>query len=571
LTIFSEDYAICASTTISAIAQTCNLAPVDVVNFTVSVEVLDESNFLGRIPLTLTTQSESAVLLCYRISANQPYLTYASVTGQLTEGVENGLFNSNLATEAVMTGASVLKLCYSDSVQITYVAGALSSGRSSTDVFRTASAVLALSAGGVICAVVISTLYVRSFSKQHLETAIDDMKSLSPTVLIKAVSASMVLYQLIIVQSTNGYFLLLLSRGIELLGWFALLYLLLVPYKRLDPNVHPNANMIPLSLKLYGPAVGYGIKIDSVKNVCGFRSLAMTTNICVIAVCAWDVTFLPLLPWIKTSTTELLNGYPSLSTYRICLCTPLVTQSIQLVYSAFLFSKSERNFANSLFEIASLIYWLYALLRTVLYLRFTRNEQLGLAIVNVSDLRKFANKDAFHMTLTSNDDIRRYLADRILDSANVNAQIEEDARASRSGLEMSLHLRPTEVNEVAIPTERTPGAEVSEADGRCFDDDENISLQDINDGESLQEFTTTVPFASETTEVLRNQLRAAGVVPLIYIPKDQLQNEINQLISEANSGSSFNESRLDYLLKCLDANPQYQVYRNIYIFCWHII
>jgi hypothetical protein len=71
-----------------------------------------------------------------------------------------------------------------------------------------------------------------------------------------------------------------------------------------------------------------------------------------------------------------------------------------------------------------------------------------------------------------------------------------------------------------------------------------------------------IPFADETNEILKNQLIDAGVLPLTYIPKEQLQKEINELVAAANSGIRYDEGRLDYLLRCLDVNPEYQVALN---------
>lgn len=61
-----------------------------------------------------------------------------------------------------------------------------------------------------------------------------------------------------------------------------------------------------------------------------------------------------------------------------------------------------------------------------------------------------------------------------------------------------------------------------------------------------------------TLEVLRKQLRAKGELPLEFIPLDELQSEIASIFEKLNGGESFDEDRLDYLLHCLEMNPEHK-------------
>ena len=54
-------------------------------------------------------------------------------------------------------------------------------------------------------------------------------------------------------------------------------------------------------------------------------------------------------------------------------------------------------------------------------------------------------------------------------------------------------------------------------------------------------------------------MRKLGLTPLTYIPLDQLKAEVTQLVAAASEGRAYDEGRLDYLLLCLDANPEHQV------------
>eukprot|EP01031_Cornospumella_fuschlensis_P035110 gene35110-42525_t len=72
-------------------------------------------------------------------------------------------------------------------------------------------------------------------------------------------------------------------------------------------------------------------------------------------------------------------------------------------------------------------------------------------------------------------------------------------------------------------------------------------------------FSTALPYADETVEVLRFQLQKAGKVPVSFMPLDALQSEIADIFQQANAGQPFDEARLDYLLMCLDCNPAYRL------------
>jgi hypothetical protein len=563
VTSFYSDYTLNAGTTTAAIAVTCQLMEYNIIDLDVT-EVTSTDSAVSRLVRRFAAASSSSsrsVQLSYVISVNEPGESYSTLTNRLADSVTNSIFTNNLNTEASLGSATKLQGCYSNAVTITYIDGTMIS-EPNHDPFHTVSVLLSLSIGVIICLVVAASYYVRSFSCQHLESSMDDVKSLSPTVLIKALSASMVLYQLIVQSDHRTIFVLWLSRCVEGIGWLIIMYLLLVPSKRVDTTSQVSVNMIPLSLKLYGPAVGYGAKVDSVNNFCNFRLFAVTTNIFLLIVCAWDVTLIPLLPWRKTSTTELLNGYPSLTTCRVCLYAPLTTQTLQLLYSIFLLLNSDdRSYGDYLFEVATLIYWLYTAIKTALFIQFTRNEKLKLAIVSVNDLRKFADADAFQVTLMGKEDmnqLRQYLQERTMETMDATIGTIESGPESAEGMEMSLHQTPSELQESKDGPEESK--ETLDSLELSFDDNQNIDFEEIQEAENLLEYRTAIPFAEETTEILRHQLRDAGILPLTYIPKEQLQAEINELIAAANNGAPFDEARLDYLLKCLDVNPEYQVY-----------
>ncbi|RYH29170.1 hypothetical protein EON65_09450 [archaeon] len=61
----------------------------------------------------------------------------------------------------------------------------------------------------------------------------------------------------------------------------------------------------------------------------------------------------------------------------------------------------------------------------------------------------------------------------------------------------------------------------------------------------------------ESVRVLQQQLNHHGIRPIEYIPLAELNVELSEIFSLANRGLPFDESRLDYLLLCMDNNPEY--------------
>lgn len=65
-------------------------------------------------------------------------------------------------------------------------------------------------------------------------------------------------------------------------------------------------------------------------------------------------------------------------------------------------------------------------------------------------------------------------------------------------------------------------------------------------------------YPDETIAILRSQLVKEGQLPLEYMPLGELKQEMQKHFDLANQGKPYDEGRLDYLLKCLDLNPDYQ-------------
>lgn len=80
--------------------------------------------------------------------------------------------------------------------------------------------------------------------------------------------------------------------------------------------------------------------------------------------------------------------------------------------------------------------------------------------------------------------------------------------------------------------------------------------------------STRVKHTELTLEILRTQLRKDGKTPLEFIPLVDLQTEVAALFALANNGLAFSESRLDYLLMCMDLNPEYSTQKEAESRAW---
>jgi hypothetical protein len=61
----------------------------------------------------------------------------------------------------------------------------------------------------------------------------------------------------------------------------------------------------------------------------------------------------------------------------------------------------------------------------------------------------------------------------------------------------------------------------------------------------------------ETIKILRKQLQDHNIDAAEYIPLEIIQQELQQLFGKANRGEPYDEGRMDYLLMCLENNPDY--------------
>ena len=70
----------------------------------------------------------------------------------------------------------------------------------------------------------------------------------------------------------------------------------------------------------------------------------------------------------------------------------------------------------------------------------------------------------------------------------------------------------------------------------------------------LRESSSADPYADATLEILKEQLRAAGKIPLRFIPLPKLKADVASLMRAAMAGEPHDEAELEYLSYCLDVS-----------------
>ena len=75
---------------------------------------------------------------------------------------------------------------------------------------------------------------------------------------------------------------------------------------------------------------------------------------------------------------------------------------------------------------------------------------------------------------------------------------------------------------------------------------------------SPREGSNSNGYAEQTLQILREQLIKDGKTPLEFIPLEDIKKEMAIMFEKANNDIPYDEARLDYLIKCLDLNPDHK-------------
>jgi hypothetical protein len=79
--------------------------------------------------------------------------------------------------------------------------------------------------------------------------------------------------------------------------------------------------------------------------------------------------------------------------------------------------------------------------------------------------------------------------------------------------------------------------------------------EDLN--KKLAEYETEKHKTQKDLNILASQLNRHGLEALRYIPLEEIRSEMQAIFNHMNQGGTYDERRLDYLLACLEINPDY--------------
>ena len=216
-------------------------------------------------------------------------------------------------------------------------------------------------------------------------------------------SASICLYIVRLFQAeVNGpltnlaFGFLITSKMLNVFVWVVVMIRLLTVVAVEDAH---NVDNVCLSALMYRPALGY-IKEEresvifltdvNTNRLINSRWLFFTfpSYVMLIVFSVFDVTFLKFLPWLKTSVSTALHGYPSIRMAKFCLYGNVCSAALQVVASLLY-----GYLSGSLFIGVSVIALMYNSVYASVFIQFNHSDQAKLALVDETDLQKIRDYD----------------------------------------------------------------------------------------------------------------------------------------------------------------------------------
>jgi hypothetical protein len=281
---------------------------------------------------------------------------------------------------------------------------------------------------------------------------------------------------------------------------------------------------------------------------------ANTMYSCVVIASVFDTSMLRYLPWHRTTFTRVMDGYPNMLLLRCSVYGTFLSSLLQTV--ALFPSMQGGSTAATGKAIALLIVSVLNLVRS---------------FVSIVLSMKRASSTEFKMAIVSEKDVAA-LADFIHSSAG--SESSRTTEAMRGVRERHSSFTPDKVSEMlsfvrgSRPTSmRSNRAEQDNPlhQHSVAEDGVDLSVRaaESRDADSMMDergirFSTKINFADETVGIMREQMISAGLKPLEFIPLQELKAELATLFEKANSGIPYDTDRLDYLLLCLDHNPEHK-------------
>lgn len=294
----------------------------------------------------------------------------------------------------------------------------------------------------------------------------------------------------------------------------------------------------------------------------------------VIFVSIFDTTMLLYLPWHRTAFTGIMGGFPNMSLLRCTLYGAFLSSCFQIAASVL--SIANKPLETVEVSVVLLVFSMLNVVRTfiaiVLTMKKANSAEFKVAIVSKSDVAALADwvkstNSVDSGSVRSWHEPATFTADKVsemlsaAESRPISHQDGRDDSTQESGeLEMSaanpIH-RISEKKKVE-PVEQSQKGE----------DNNHVEEEGVEIDERGIRFSTDIHYADETVNILREQMRTAGLTPLEFIPLPKIKEEMAQLFECANTGVAYDTDRLDYLLLCLDHNPEHKAEQEAISRAW---
>jgi hypothetical protein len=254
----------------------------------------------------------------------------------------------------------------------------------------------------------------------------------------------------------------------------------------------------------------------------------------------FDLKIIRYQPWKRTAFTDISQGYPTISCVRLCCYSDITGNMIQIIGSIIILITKEGvddQFQDILLLTFSCIDTIYSIFK------------VSMLMIGFDELRK-VEKDVLIMMKHIQDQQEKIDELHIIPHNSVNIDqtntLYDDSSSSQETDRVVLIIREF-IMLTIIHQLSNSIAEESIVEMTPYSSENQISI-----------LKPVHPHADETLEMLRQQVRDFGAVPVQYITLDEIRKELNILFQQCNEGKLYNEERLDYLLRCLALNPQYR-------------
>jgi hypothetical protein len=365
----------------------------------------------------------------------------------------------------------------------------------------------------------LSIVYIRSYYPQDLYKPFNSTPLTLLDLGVKSISLTVFIYNVILLlQSTDpslaAVIVLMVSVALPLISLAIFLYRVLSVTRQLDSGER-NIEVLPLSsllfVRLFQKA-GDGSQFQRLLD--GF---IYNLHMLWVLICGLNITLLKLLPWKANPYLIRLEGYPTVFVAKLSLFGDLLCNLCRVIGSILIFIHNYRS-GNQQYADLHILFLIFSgiqLLITCITYIFT------IALANVKELSIVSiDRDAVIVTVKN----------AMLESSNDH--VSDDVRHSmRQSLAEDLD---SNIDFVALQ--------------------QHEHLLDTVSAESCNQSSADLTL---TLDIRKKQLEKLGIQPLEYIALDQLKAEIDSLISQLNNGLPCDEKRLDYLLQCLEVNPEY--------------